>query len=217
MFRAALYLATGSFLLLIGSGFFLLVEQGWIPAAIFGALAIGIHMLGWANLGAALVPSMARGAGAQSTLERAVAWAFAGSLVGFGIGLATLPLAFPGSGWVGPYWAFILVTALFPYVPSVFGPVVAAHTTMFLLTAKTLRSRTASITMVAASAFLGAVATVGLLGQAFFVSGLGRGLLSLAGLTGFGYAGIAVSWLNEHKTGQRATKPQLGLTEQDSP
>lgn len=131
--------------------------------------------------------------------------AFVSSLVGFGLGVGTLPLVFPGSGWFGPTWAIILLFGIFPYVPTVFVPVLAAHSAMFLIATTTLQDRLAKALTVGGSVFLVIVATVGLTAQFLLVASFGTLILSLAGLSSVGYSLIAGGWL-------RDSRARLGLS-----
>ena len=121
---------------------------------------------------------------------------FLGSVLGFGLGLAALPVAVPGGTWWLPVWVMILVTGWFAFVPSVYGPVVASHAFLFLAGARVVRVRRAKGRIVSGSGVLLAVAAIGIFLQVatagtpeFF-----RIVPFVAGFTSAGYAAIAHGW-----------------------
>ncbi|HTD81356.1 MAG TPA: hypothetical protein VK723_04310 [Thermoplasmata archaeon] len=110
-----------------GSALLLVAPLVWLTRQETGAfrfmtpLAVFIHLIAWVGvLG-----------GAKTDGTRVAGWA---SVIGFAAGLLTLPQAFPETvyGMIDrPLWMVIL--PFFPYIPSVFGPVVVAHAAYFVV------------------------------------------------------------------------------------
>jgi len=194
MFRASLLFAVGSALLLVGAQLVGGPDQSRLSFYAVTLAGVTFHLLAWVSLGLAL-QDLARGRSVKTPNHaEAMNWAFTASIIGFGAGLLTfLVAALRGSGWWNEGWAFLI-----PYVPLVYGPPVMAQSALFLLGTSGLKNRFAAKMMVAGGGLLGVLAAFGLAGQAFFVSVLGVGILSLAGLTSFGYAAVAISWLREY-------------------
>jgi len=191
----SVFLAAGSFLLLAGTlfGLLLLQGQGLVFAPFYGvtALALILHFLGWISLGLAL-RSLSGGTDADlASRGRAMTWALVASLAGFGIGIITLPLALPNSAIT----AFGL--GLFPYIPSVFGPVVIAHAVFFFYSAKTLQDPRAGSLMVLGSKFLFVIATISVAAQVLLAHNMNQILVNPVGTTGVGYATVAAALLRE--------------------
>lgn len=125
-------------------------------------------------------------------------WAFAASVIAFGGGLTSLPVLFGQgpSGFCAPAWACMIAYGIFPYIPSVFGPVVLLQATFFFLISTHIDTVLARIGVVLGSSALAAVAIVGLLVQTVLLRSWTAGLpleleaivWSLAGLTSIGYA-----------------------------
>ena len=129
-------------------------------------------------------------------------------LLGFALGLASLPLAFPvvaGGWWVAPEWVFFLVSGWFVYVPTVFAPVVLSHAAFAVLAGSRCRHEGASRSLRAAAILLTVVALVSLLVQ-------GAGALSgpawgLASLTAPGYAWAATGAWRESRARAIGARP----------
>jgi len=192
LIRPTAVLAVGSLLLLAGwLGWFLL---GWTSDAtlwilICGWGAVGIHSLAWASLGRAIIDAPREG---SSLLRTQIAATFAASLLGFSVGLLTLPAAFPEpAGWGGILGAYLIFYGAFPYVPSVFAPVATAHAVIFLLVGRGQGSRRDSFATIAGSGLIIIVSLTGLVLQLAFKETLFPALTTpvwiLAGLTSFGY------------------------------
>ena len=187
--RAARFLMWGSVALLSIAPFAWIGLYFWAPIW----LALSLHLAGWGFLWRAIReedPRIDRG-------TRAVlSGAFLGSVLGFVVGLATLPVAVPGGTWWLPVWVMILVTGWFAFVPSVYGPVVASHAFLFLAGARMVRVRRAKGLIVSGSGVLLALAAIGIFLQVatagtpeFF-----RIVPVVAAFTSAGYAAIAHGW-----------------------
>lgn len=158
----------------------------WINfAIIFLWIGAFLHLGAWAHLAVGL---------SSRSLARGV---FHLSILAFALGILTLPHAFPPRGWV-PVWFFLLLTGFFVLVPSIYGPVVALHGAIFMLTSGHLRSRVRwfaakiaalSLMVFGSSALLMQILNPGLQGPP-----LAAPFLSLAGLTGFLYLTLRLAW-----------------------
>ncbi len=184
MFLASLFLAAGSFSFLTLSVLFVALATGYrnpgLAAAACGFLLLGalFHLMGWFGLALA----------ARDTwrTHRRIGVAFILSLFAFGFGLATLPFAFPGTGW-----AAILGFWFFPLIPSVYAPVVLVHAILFRLPARETWDRKVANLLTAGSVFLVVSAVAGI-GMQLAARSLGAIVYTAPGLTGIGYALIAV-------------------------
>ncbi len=183
MFGAARFLALGSFILLLVSlavpfGVFLF---SYTPIA---GTAIALHFLGWVKLGDA------------SRRSRSMTWTFRGSVLGFAVGITTLPFVpippFPDPfGNISPG---VVILGGFAFVPSVFGPVVLAHALLFFLGSRSVEDGFANLSIAAGSIFLGVDATFAMLAQGTLVSLDPVTVLTFSGLTGIGYGLAAIGW-----------------------
>ncbi len=200
MFTAALLLALGSLLILLAP----VTSFGGVPLdlslSILATPVLALHLSAWYLLGSSLL-------GLPETMvrvpKRAMTASFVASLLGFAFGLLTLPLWAPSA-------VYILVRGYFPFLPSVYGPVVGAHALLFLFLTRSLRDRRSHFLLVAGSLFLLVIAAAAIAGQLAFLAdrplawvSLG---VSLAGLAGLGYALIAVGLRSEY----HAEKPRGG-------
>ena len=179
---AAGFLASGSFLLLIPVVIWR--SGGGTGAFILRFAAIGIHGLAWMFLGLAV-------RGTPKPAPATIAYIL--SIVGFFVGLATIGLALPqrtGGLFNLRLGDRLLWDTFFPYVPSVFAPVVAAHATVFLVTAGSARDSPRRQRIVLGSAVLFAIAGIALVVQ--MAGWFGGIAYTLAGLTGVGY--LIVAW-----------------------
>ena len=196
---SSIFLSLGSLLLLVWS-LHAITSSGFGPllsVGLFTYPALGAHLLGWMYLWRA-----SRG---SSRLRRI----FLASIIGFVLGLVTLP-------WVGPkgmvpvesdsiaFIAAALRVSLFPYVPSVFAPVVVPHALMFALSAQSQGGRPWLVPVLVGAGFLFALAVTGLSLQTHSLV-VGRTpndwLLTLAGLTSVGYVLFALSRNRIHSNG----------------
>lgn len=196
MFRTSRLLALGSFLLLIGMAIVLALFYLYAYPALV-VVALVVHALAWIKLSR------------LSRRTRGMLWAFRGSIVGFAIGLVTLPWvplpAVPGAFvFAGPvfFWS-----GGFAFVPSVFAPVVIAHAVLFLQGLTSLRSRFALLLLVAGAGFLVADATIAIAAQASLLSQVLLPILTLSGATAVGYALIGAAWWHESTT--RNVRPTI--------
>lgn len=156
-------------------------------------LALGLHFAGSCFLWRAIRDEDPR----IDRRSRVGLWGgFLGSVLGFLVGLAILPVAFPGRTWYGPVWAAILLTGFFAFVPSVYGPVIAGHAIVFLVGTRVVQVRRAKGLIVSGSGVLLALAAVGIAlqvvtaGTAEFI----RIVPFVAGMTSAGYAMVARGW-----------------------
>ena len=139
-------------------------------------------------------------------------WVYIASLVGFAAGMAMLPVLFPGTGWFGPPAFFILALFLFPYVPSVYGPVVIAHSILFSLGIRSLNKNHARSLVAMGAAGLLTLASVALVAQ-FLPPPTSTWLLVVPGLTSAGYGVAALGWKSEANFRERgAGTMHLGNT-----
>jgi len=179
---AAGCLAAGSFLLLIP----VVVWQsgGGTGVFVLRFAAIGIHGLAWMFLGLAIT-------GTPRPAPAAVAYLL--SIVSFVVGLATIGLALPertGGMLNLRLGDRLLWEVFFPYVPSVFAPVVAAHGVVFLVAAPSPSSSLRIRQIALGSVALFVTSAVALTVQ--FAGGFEGVAYALAGLTSFGY--LLVAW-----------------------
>ena len=187
MERSAWLLAAGSAVLLAGTAIVLSSSIKNILVCTFtGFPAVFLHWLAWAGLGDAVEDLPFR------RLDALLRWSYRGSILAFVAGLFVVtPLA------LGTYWAlpWVLLLGLFPFIPTVFAPVVVAHAALFGGSGVVFRDSAARVLVAIGSAFLAVLATA-----AFGVQILRPGLagspglfLSLsAGLTAVGYLAIAI-------------------------
>ena len=171
----AALLATGSALLLVLWIVGTLGLVGWGGGALVLLLigfAILFHGAAWAQLG--------RGSWARP----ATRILFLGSVASFVVGLLTLPWTLPP-----PRYATLAWSLFFPYIPSVFGPVVLFHAALFLVASEALRSPQSFPLVWLGVGILAAVAGVGLAMQYAFlaVNSVPFWFDALGGLTVFGY------------------------------
>ena len=149
-----------------------------------------MHFLAWASLGLGLRAEWTRG----GRSVRAMGQWYVASLGGFALGLATLPIA------LGRMTAGLV---LFPFVPSVFAPVVFAHAAMFAVGAQTVYDGKTARWMQLGSAILIAIAVLALALQGF---ALGGGFAwTTAGWTWIGYALVAAAWSRQYSASRRAS------------
>ncbi len=195
---AMLLLATGSLMLLPGPALWLATGDTW--AFSFSAVGVAFLFLGWAKLGLD-ISEVRRELGAHPTQRKNLMWlAYGISWVALVFGLITLggQISIPPP----PPIAREILRGLFPYVPSVYGPVVLGQVAILLLGRDYLvhpRGR-----------LIGLIGTLTLLGISFtaltlqLLGGLGPAALLLAGSTGFGYLIVAVAWLLYSPAGNAA-------------
>ena len=182
-------LATGSLTILV-SWILAVSSRGsgllWINFAIvlvwIGAF---LHLVAWGHLAASLRSrSPAQGI-------------FALTILALTVGILTLPYALPYQGWFPP-WLFLLLSGFFVLVPSIYGPVVALHGTIFMLTSDDLPSEIRGLTAKLAAVSLMVLGSYTLLMQVLNPSLLEPLLtapfLSFAGLTGFLYLALRLAW-----------------------
>lgn len=131
--------------------------------------------------------------------------AFVGSLLGFLAGIGSLIVLYRSPvGWWAPAWLAILAIGLFPYVPSVFAPVVIAHAVLFWIASERFEDSRRARTMVLGSAGLIVVASLGLLAQAvLFTPLLVPWVFAVAGATSIGYLVVASAWRGELRASLR--------------
>lgn len=182
---------------LLGLGALLLLPGPTFALTGLGLLAASIHIWAWFVLGWAVVDAYLD---RIDTYHRIVVLgAFLASVVSFVGGLLHLILAYPGA------WGFTYL--LFPYVPSVYGPAVIAHSVLFLASARSTTASGSSVAVTLGSLYLMALATIALWSQATI--GLGVDSLSLAGLTSVGYLLVAAGW-SFGRTALVSGAPDLG-------
>jgi hypothetical protein len=209
MFEASSLLAGGSFILLAGFAFETLVG-GWGFWLFFSAIAaIPVHLIAWLGLGRALL-ALKDEPSVRPLRKWGMAGAFLASLLGFGVGMSTLSLVVQGPKWFADVLVF-----LFPYVPSVYAPVVASHAVLFILGARTLRTRRDSTMVLGGSLYLLLASAAAVVGQVLSFPMVPGSLLPLAGLTGFGYVTVAVGWSREYRN-ERRSRLREGAGEDDS-
>ena len=199
IFRASGYLAIGSAYLL---GAWILVQTGqvgflpWIvvlPLIFTGitAVALLVHGYSWSILFDTLFRNHSP---RPRTREQGMQAAFVVSVVAFICGFS---VSLPSTPY---YRAVVLGYLLFPYLPAVWGVVVAAHGVIFLLAAPALKARGATIVAATAAISLIVLALAAMSYQVLFPRETWN-LLSpawaLAGLTAFGYAAAAWAWSSE--------------------
>lgn len=194
MLFAALLLSVGSLFLLIAAlSLFpspLWLGMVWVS---FTALAVVAHALAWFELGLALLvmgrsrPSWGR------PVRGGMTGAFLASLIGFGIGLALLPVSTPETSRLSVFVSYVV-----PYLPSVYGWVVVAHAVLFAIASRALSSGSGSLIMVVGSAWLIIVAFIAIYAGPFQTRIFDPLLLwSLSGLTFVGYGLVTLGWWGE--------------------
>ncbi len=183
MFGASRLLAVGSFILLLSPlavpfGVFLFV---YTPLA---GTALALHLVGWVKLGG------------LSRRSRGMTWTFRVSLLGFAIGISTLPFAPvpPLPGPIGNLSPGFIVLGGFAFVPSVFGPVALAHALLFFLGLSGIQDRVAIVLIAAGSLYLVVDATFALLAQGSLIPLYSVAILTFSGLTAIGYGLVAIGW-----------------------
>ncbi len=224
------YAYVGSILLAVGSAvlglwaMFASGAYGWILIfALCGGAWLGalVHFCGWGLLGMAMRALRDEKGRGMTRDEHRMRWSFFISLLAFGFGIVTLPTLLPVSLWGGSNLGVgLLEIGVFPYVPSVFAPVVIAHVALFRFAARTFRSPDAAGLMRTATWPLAAIAVAGLLLQGIFVAlaseaalaTVGLLMFAMAGATSVGYALVAVAWRREirlvpHVTAERSAVP----------
>ena len=204
MERSSWLLAAGSAILLMGAA---IVLSSGIPNPLVctftGFPAVFLHWVAWASLKDAVEDLPFR------SLDVHLRWSFWGSILAFVFGLFLVtPLALWGAGG---YWAlpWILLLGLFPFIPTVFAPVVVAHAALFGGCGVILRNGTARGLVAIGAGYLAVLATAAFGVQLLRPSLAGSpGLfLSLsAGLTAVGYLAFAVGLRVE----RHRLKPTLG-------
>lgn len=181
-----------------------LIILAWLvlgPALLF-------HALGWIVVAGVFLDALYVGR-ATVCVTAAMKAAYVGSIVGFLLGLATLPLLFTWDSYFGPAWLAILLFGRFPYVPSVFSPIVAFHAILFVLGVRTTTDRLAqALLMIAGSALL-ILATLALGNQLNTPDYPANPLqMLLAGLTSIGYGCAAAGWWRSATRGEAPTRLQ---------
>jgi len=194
---ASILLATGSMLLLLGVLAFL-GAGGWSGGlawlATLSWLAVLVHLIGWIALFRAIFEI-----GPEPRMKKVLSVFFL-SLMGFAVGVLSLPIFFPAAGgwYYLPPWAGVLLFGVFPYMPSVFGPVVVAHAVIFMLGSSDFTRRIALASIVAGGAVLSLLAIVGIALQVLNVPQSFPAPLApislTTGLTFLGYALVAAGY-----------------------
>lgn len=202
MRTASGFLAVGSLLLLAGPQ--LIFPRGQFPAAIGGILLL----LGWIVLGRTLFHEWRKGPGLRTAREGAMLSAYVASVIGFFVGLATLPFAFPQA-------IDLLFLGQFHYVPTVYAAIVVAQASIFLLGSSPISHRVASLIVAAGCAVLVSLVGVVLALQAVAMSeriDLWQLIFNLAGLTTIGYSTIALGWgaASRRRPGEAGIAPSGG-------
>jgi len=207
LFRAARLLALGSSILLIWSILsFTGGGIGWTSSfalPIFVGIALPIHFIGWINLNRA------------SRKNRAMTLLFRSSLVAFGIGLASLAIAslppLPG------FWAYVpsmfLLSGGFAFIPTVYGPVVLAHALLFLIGSRFLRDVRAFVFVNAGGGFLIFIVTIAILMQASQWFNQPVPIITLAGVTSFGYLMVGIGLKRASEAGSRPVSAPSAIPE----
>jgi len=198
--KAASLFALGSSLLLLGTGYFASggSPETW-PAFVVSWLAILVHAGAWVNL------LVATNGGPRAARSPQIVWALRASIGCFVVGILTLPIVFPqpGSWFSPPLWLGLLFLGLFPYVPSVYGPVVIAHGLVFYLESGKLTKPTSRGLALAGALLLGTIGAValglGMLGGAFFYPILTAPAWRLVGLTFPAYVLVAAGFWLEYR------------------
>ncbi len=204
---AARLLSVGS-LFLLAVGLLALLSWGLALLSCFG-LTIGalvFHAAAWWYLGVGAFR-------APRGLARALTMLF-------GLSVGAFVVAF-GRILANPTPAYAIL--VFPYLPSVWAPVVVAHALLFLAAAVGTRDRRAVAWTSVGAAILLVLAVPGIAVEGTGFSGWMWALLSmLAGLTTFGYACIGIGmgqsgsadddgWITRTAAGPpRSTGPRLG-------
>jgi len=207
LFRAARLLALGSSVLLIWS---VLSFQGggigWTSSfalPIFAGTALAIHFIAWIGLNRA------------SKKNRAMTLLFRSSFVAFGIGLASLAIAslppLPG------FWAYVpsmfLLSGGFAFIPTVYGPVVLTHALLFLIGSRLLGDVRSFVFVSAGGGFLIFIVTIAMLMQAFQSFNQPVPLISLAGVTSFGYLMVGIGLKRVSEARSRPVSPPSAIPE----
>ena len=198
--KAAFLLALGSSLLLLGTGYFFSggTPETW-PAFVVSWLAILIHAGAWVNL------LVATNGGPQAARDPRTVWAFRASIGCLVLGILTLPVLFPqpGSWFSPPLWLGLLFLGLFPYVPSVYGPVVIAHALLFYFESEKLTKWISRGLALAGALLLGttgvAALVLGMLGGAFLYPILTAPAWRLVGMTFPAYVLVAAGLWKEYR------------------
>lgn len=194
--RGTMSLAMGSLLLLPGGFVVFLVRESLFLTLVYPLTitALLFHTHGWVRIGQAVMAQPLKTERGGVAISSGMKWAFVASILGFGIGLVSLPAIFPDRGWSGPAWVWILFLFLFPYIPSVFAPVVVAHSLVFSFGMTTLRSRHAVAPIAVGVIALFGIATAAIVTQFASRNILGYGVWLFAGLTAAGYLPAAWGW-----------------------
>ena len=187
MYEASLLLSVGGFVLLIGPITLIFGPStegrfGLLPSILPVVWTAGIFLLlGWIYLGRAVWPF-------RSTLSsgRAMVWAYWGSVAGFAVGLLVSLSADPRS-------APLFLLGLLIYIPSIYGPPVAAQAVVFLLAVRSFAKKAATLRVAGGGFLLLAIALAAIIAQAMLSASSSsmieaQIILSLAGSTGVGYA-----------------------------
>lgn len=201
-----LLLATGSLLLLPGPAVWLATGDTW--AFSFSAVGVAFLFLGWAKLGFDIA-EVRREPSAYPNLRRHLMWlAYGVSWLALVIGMITLrgPISMPPP----PPIAREILRGLFPYVPSIYGPVVLGQVAILLLGTDFVFHRRVLASLVGTSALL-AISITAIILQ--LQGALGPGTLFLAGSTGLGYLLVAMAWLVDLPLRTPAPDQRIGIAE----
>ncbi len=180
----AALLGLGALLLLPGPVF-----GDYLHAWIVGWLAASVHLLAWIVLGWAIVNAYLD---RIDTPRRYIMMgAFSASVVSYAGAHLYLALVYPVP------WLWGLFYLLWPYDPTVYGPVVIAHSVLFLTSLKSTAASGSSVAVLLGSLYLLALATF-----ALWSVEPGRGVadVRLAGLSSVGYLLVAAGWFFGKRT-----------------
>lgn len=218
----SLFMAVGSAVLGLGAlsafgSFGWVLIFGLCGGAWLGAL---VHFCGWGLLGMAMRALREEKGRGMTRDERGMRWSFFASLLAFGVGIITLPSLLPVALWGGMnLGTTLLLIGGFPYVPSVFAPVVIAHVALFWFAARTLRSPEAARLMRVGTWVLVAFVVVGLVLQGIVVAlaspaalaTVGLLMFAMAGATSVGYVLVSVALRREVRLAMHGTAERSGV------
>jgi len=197
MFTASTLHAAAGVFLVVGSLLWFAASSGLNWLAIFALPALVVQIAAWVVLGAALSSLSNTTFESAARLRPALLGTYLASLAGFFAGLATLPLIYPR------YWSSLVSFLAFPYVPLVYGPVVAALASLFFIAAGSVRDAYARLWIHLGCLLSLTAIPLGIIGSFQAGEQIALGALVImttipAGIMASGYAMVALGWRRTH-------------------